>query len=45
MPHADEPLDGAYADAWREWEESGESAAWECTIADGLDLQAGRESS
>lgn len=29
-------LGDAYADAWREWEESGESQTWEPTVADGL---------
>lgn len=29
-------LGPAYADAWREWEESGEADAWESTTADGL---------
>ena len=26
----------AYADAWREWEESGDAEAWESSVADGL---------
>jgi antitoxin MazE9 len=26
----------AYADAWREWEESGDADAWESAVADGL---------
>jgi len=26
----------AYADAWKEWEESGEAATWESAAADGL---------
>ena len=29
-------LGGAYADAWREWEESGESAVWDSAVVDGL---------
>ncbi|GAB4062110.1 hypothetical protein GCM10028777_00810 [Angustibacter speluncae] len=29
-------LDDAYAAAWKEWEASGEAAAWEDTTADGL---------
>lgn len=29
-------LGSAYADAWREWEESGEADVWESTAADGL---------
>ena len=29
-------LGPAYADAWREWEESGEADVWESTTADGL---------
>jgi Arc/MetJ-type ribon-helix-helix transcriptional regulator len=29
-------LDQDYAAAWDEWESSGERAAWETTIADGL---------
>lgn len=29
-------LGPAYADAWREWDESGEADAWEPTSADGL---------
>jgi len=29
-------LGPAYADAWREWDESGEADAWESTSADGL---------
>ncbi|MFF5986936.1 ribbon-helix-helix domain-containing protein [Prauserella flavalba] len=29
-------LGDAYADAWAEWEEAGEAAAWEPTTADGL---------
>ena len=26
----------AYADAWKEWEESGEADTWESAVADGL---------
>ena len=26
----------AYADAWKEWEESGEEEAWESALGDGL---------
>jgi antitoxin MazE9 len=26
----------AYADAWREWEESGDAEAWGSAVADGL---------
>lgn len=29
-------LGSAYADAWREWDESGETELWEPTAADGL---------
>jgi len=29
-------LGPAYADAWREWDESGEADVWESTSADGL---------
>ena len=29
-------LDQDYADAWNEWESSGEQAAWDGTAADGL---------
>lgn len=29
-------LDDAYAAAWKEWEASGEAAAWEDATADGL---------
>lgn len=29
-------LGPAYADAWREWDESGETELWEPTAADGL---------
>lgn len=29
-------LEGDYAAAWREWEASGDQAAWEGTAADGL---------
>ncbi|TKG71813.1 ribbon-helix-helix domain-containing protein [Prauserella endophytica] len=29
-------LGDAYADAWAEWEEAGEAAAWEPATADGL---------
>jgi hypothetical protein len=43
MPEPDPALRDAYADAWREWEEAGESAVWECTTNDGLDLQVGSE--
>lgn len=29
-------LGPAYADAWREWEESGEAESWESATGDGL---------
>jgi Arc/MetJ-type ribon-helix-helix transcriptional regulator len=29
-------LGDAYADAWREWEESGESEVWDSVVSDGL---------
>ncbi len=29
-------LDAAYADAWSEWESSGEREVWEITATDGL---------
>lgn len=29
-------LGAEYADAWRDWEESGEGAAWEAAAADGI---------
>lgn len=29
-------LDVAYDAAWREWAESGEGAAWDATVGDGL---------
>ncbi len=29
-------LGEAYADAWREWSDSGEAAGWDVTIGDGL---------
>lgn len=29
-------LGDAYAEAWQEWDESSEAAAWEATAADGL---------
>ncbi len=32
----DPALDDAYAAAWDEWEASGDAAAWERTLADGL---------
>lgn len=35
-------LEAQYADAYREWEESGEAAAWDVTAGDGLD-QPGSE--
>lgn len=35
-------LGPAYAEAWAEWEESGEAALWEVTIADGLSDDAPR---
>ncbi len=35
-------LGPAYAEAWAEWEESGEAALWETTIADGLNDDAPR---
>jgi len=34
LRHAD--LEHDYAAAWREWESSGERAAWEETVGDGL---------
>ncbi len=30
-------LTGAYEDAWDEWEASGDAAAWEQTLTDGLE--------
>ncbi len=35
-------LGPAYAEAWAEWEASGEAALWEVTIADGLSDDAPR---
>ncbi len=32
----DPELEGAYAEAWEEWQASGDAAAWEATAADGL---------
>jgi Arc/MetJ-type ribon-helix-helix transcriptional regulator len=32
----DPELEDAYADAWDEWQASGEAAAWEVATADGL---------
>ncbi|MCW3159628.1 ribbon-helix-helix domain-containing protein [Micropruina sonneratiae] len=32
----DPELDDAYAAAWQEWEDSGDSEAWAGTVADGL---------
>lgn len=32
----DPDLEDAYAQAWDEWDASGEAAAWESTAADGL---------
>ena len=32
----DPALDDAYEAAWDEWEASGDAAAWETTLADGL---------
>jgi Arc/MetJ-type ribon-helix-helix transcriptional regulator len=32
----DPSLDDAYAAAWEEWESSGDAAAWDSTLADGL---------
>ncbi len=32
----DPALDDAYAAAWDEWEASGDSAAWDSAVADGL---------
>jgi Arc/MetJ-type ribon-helix-helix transcriptional regulator len=29
-------LGDAYAEAWREWEESGEAEVWETAVSDGL---------
>jgi hypothetical protein len=29
-------LGDAYADAWREWEQSGEAELWDTTTSDGL---------
>lgn len=34
LRHAD--LDRDYAAAWEEWDSSGERAAWESTVGDGL---------
>ncbi len=30
-------LGDAYADAWREWEESGDAEVWDRALVDGLD--------
>lgn len=35
LPQPD--MEDAYAAAWEEWEASGEAAAWEATVADGMD--------
>jgi len=32
----DPELEDAYAAAWQEWEDSGDSEAWAVTVADGL---------
>jgi Arc/MetJ-type ribon-helix-helix transcriptional regulator len=32
----DPELEDAYAEAWREWEDSGDAEAWESTVGDGL---------
>ena len=32
----DPELEDAYAEAWDEWDASGDAAAWESTAADGL---------
>jgi len=32
----DPELEGAYTEAWDEWEASGDAAAWDSTAADGL---------
>lgn len=32
----DPELEADYAAAWQEWEDSGDAAAWESTVADGL---------
>jgi Arc/MetJ-type ribon-helix-helix transcriptional regulator len=32
----DAELEDAYAEAWEEWEASGDAAAWDDTTADGL---------
>ncbi len=37
----DPEMEGAYADAWDEWEASGDAVAWDSTAADGL-LHAAR---
>lgn len=29
-------LEDAYAEAWLEWESSGDAGSWEATVADGL---------
>ena len=29
-------LSDAYQDAWREWEDTGDAAAWETVVADGV---------
>jgi Arc/MetJ-type ribon-helix-helix transcriptional regulator len=33
-------LGPAYAEAWAEWEESGEAAVWDVTVGDGIDHDA-----
>lgn len=38
LPRPD--LEHAYAAAWEEWETSGEEAAWDGTVADGLSDEA-----
>lgn len=32
----DPELEHAYAEAWQEWEDSGDASAWAATTADGL---------
>ena len=33
---SDPSLDDAYAAAWDEWEDSGDAAAWEASLGDGI---------
>lgn len=32
----DPELEGAYAAAWQEWDDSGDAQAWAVTVADGI---------